>query len=166
MHQDKSPALDDFNPAFYQKFCPIVGNDLFQNCTKWLQDLQFPQELNRTNLVLIPKCTHPTTMKDLRPIALCNVAYKVMAKVLANRLKDILPQIISDAQSAFVSGRSICDNVLAAFEVIHYKKHWMKGKRTNAALKIDINKAYDKINRRYLEAMMRRLGFHSHFIAV
>ena len=122
-------------------------------------DLQFPSELNKTNIVLIPKYSQPTTMKDLRPIALCNVAYKIMAKVLVNRLKETLPLIISDAQSGFVPGRSICDNVLAAFEVIHYMKRKTKGKRGNVALKIDISKAYDRINWKYLEATMRKLGF-------
>ena len=103
-------------------------------------------------------------MKDLRPIALCNVAYKNMAKVLANRLKETLPLIISNAQLAFSLGRAICDNVLAAFEVIHYMKRKTKGKRGNVALKIDISKAYDRINWKYLEATMRKLGFATHFV--
>ena len=85
-------------------------------------DLQLPSTLNLTNIVLIPKSTHPSFMQDLRLIALCNVVYQIMAKVLANRLKDILPLIISDAQSAVVPGLSISDNVLVSFEVIHYMK--------------------------------------------
>ena len=117
-----------------------------------------------TNLTLIPKCTHPTSIKDLRPIDLCNVVYKIMAKVLANRLKVILSLIISDAQSAFVLERSICDNILIAFEVIHYMKRKTKGKKGNVALKIDISKAYDRINWGYLEAIMRRMGFGPHFV--
>ena len=121
-------------------------NDLFLQCSRWLGDLQFPSELKKTNIVLIPKYSQPTTMKDLRPTALCNVAYKIMAKVLANRLKETLLLIISDAQSVFVPGRSICDNVLSAFEVIHYTRRKMKGKRRNVALKIDISKVYDQIN--------------------
>ena len=85
-------------------------------------------------------------MKDPRPIALCNVVYKIMAKVLANRLKWILPLLIFNAQSAFVHGRSICDNILAAFEVIHYMKRKTKGKKGSVALKLDISKAYDRIS--------------------
>ena len=81
MHLDKSPGPDGFNPAFYIKFRTLVGEDDFNQCS---QELQFPSALNRTNIVLIPKCSHPATMKDLRPMELCNVMYKIMAKVLAN----------------------------------------------------------------------------------
>ena len=103
-------------------------------------------------------------MKDLRPIALCHVVYKIMAKVLANQLKRIMSILISNAQSAFVTVRSICDNILAAFEVIHYMKRKTKGKKGSVALKLDISKAYDRISWRYLEVVMRRMGFVSHFI--
>ena len=99
-----------------------------------------------TNIVLVPKCAHPTTMKDLRLIALCDVVFKILAKVLANHLKNLLPLIISEAQSIFVPGRSLCDNVLAAFELIHYMKRRTKGKQGNVVLKIDISKAYEDIN--------------------
>ena len=146
MHPDKSPGPDGFNPAFHQKFWPLVSNDLLHNCANWFQHLQFFPELNKTNIVLVPKCAHPTTMKDLRPIAFCDVVYKILAKVLANHLKNLLPLIISEAQSVSVPGRSICDNVLAAFELIHYMKRRTKGKQGNVVLKIDISKAYERIN--------------------
>ena len=145
MHPDKSPGPDGLNPTFYQKFWALVGEDIFKQYTSWLKELQFPPKLNKTTLTLIPKCTHPTSMKDPRAIALCNVVYKIMAKVLVNRLKRILPLLISNAQFAFVHGRSICDNILAAFEVIHYMKRKTKGKKGSVALKLDISKAYDRI---------------------
>lgn len=78
-------------------------------------------------MVLIPKKDKVEDAKDLRPIALCNVLYKVVAKVLANRLQKILPVLISEEQSAFVPGRNISDNVLAAFELIHYMKRKSSG---------------------------------------
>ena len=99
-----------------------MGHGLFDQCSSSLKNIQFPSELNLTTIFFIPKCTQPTSTKDLWPIALCNVEYKIMAMVLAHRLKDILPLIISDAHSTFVPGRSISDNVFTVFEVIHYMK--------------------------------------------
>lgn len=71
---------------------------------------------------MIPKIDSPITMKDMIPISLCNVLYKILAKMLANMLKKVLPKCISEEQSTFVEGRSILDNVLVAFEIIHHMK--------------------------------------------
>nr|DAD24222.1 TPA_asm: hypothetical protein HUJ06_025685 [Nelumbo nucifera] len=144
MHPDKSLGLDGLNPTFYQKFWPLIGKDIFQVVVSWLYREEFPASLNDTTIVLIPKCESPKTMKDLRPISLCNVLYKIVSKVLANRLKVLLPNIISNAQSAFVPGRAITDNVLVAFELIHFMRRKRKGKVGEVALKIDISKAYDR----------------------
>jgi len=111
---------------------------------------QFPPSLNSTNIALIPKGTEQKTMKDWRPIALCNVLYKLLSKVLANRLKKVLYKCIADSQSAFVPGRSILDNTLVAIELVHYMKTKTKGKEKSVALKLDISKAYDRIDWSYL----------------
>lgn len=122
MHPDKSAGPDGLNPAFYQNFWSLLGKEVFQCCCTWLNEVSFPTKLNDTTIVLIPKKDNAKSMKDLRPIALCNVLYKIIAKVLSNRLRVLLPGIITQNQSAFVPGRSITDNFLIAFEMLHYMK--------------------------------------------
>lgn len=98
-------------------------------------------------------------MKDLRPIALCNVLYKIVAKVLANRVRKILPYIITENQSAFVPVRSISDNVLVAFETLYYMKRKKCGSKGEVASKLDVSKAYDRVDWFFLKDRMRQMGF-------
>jgi hypothetical protein len=159
MHPNKSPGPDGFNPAFYQHFWHVCGDDIFSAVKTWLDRGFFPTSLNETNIFLIPKCERPSTMKDLLPIALCNVLYKMVSKLLANRLRLCIDKCISEEQLAFVEGRSILDNAMIAMEVIHALKRRTRGNKGELALKIDISKAYDKVDWGFLKGMLRRLGF-------
>ncbi|KAK2423594.1 hypothetical protein QL285_034041 [Trifolium repens] len=159
MHPDKAPGPDDFNPAFYQHFWELCGNDIFQAAKEWRDRGFFPSSLNETNICLIPKCENPTFMKDLRPISLCNVLYKMISKLLANRLKCCLEKCVSEEQSAFIEGRSILDNALIAVKIIHTLKRKTRGRKGDLALKIDISKAYDKVDWGFMRGMLERLGF-------
>lgn len=96
--------------------------------------------LNETNIVLIPKTKHPTIMGDLRPISLCNLLSKVITKVLANRMKNLLDVVVSDIQTAFIPGRLISDNIMVSYEVMHYLKRKRYGKEGFLALKHDMSK--------------------------
>lgn len=102
------------------------------------------RQVNHTHVVLILKCENPQSMKDLRPISLCNVIYKILSKVLCHRLKVVLSDLVDKAQSAFVLGRAIQDNIMVAFETIHMMKNKRRGRHGDVAFKIDINKAYDR----------------------
>jgi hypothetical protein len=103
-------------------------------------------------------------MKDWRPIVLCNVLYKIIAKVLANRLKQVLPKCVSHHQSAFVPKRFILDNAMVAIEVVHYMRTKTTGKTGCVALKLDISKAYDRMSWEYLRAVLVRMGFSDKWV--
>ena len=108
----------------------------------------------------------PQKITEFRPISLCNVVYKLISKVLANRLKRVLDAVIDESQSTFVPGRLIIDNVIVAFETMHYIDQRKKGKEALMAEKLDMSKAYDRVKWVYLEAMMRKMGFHERWISL
>ena len=121
-------------------------------------------KINHTNVVLIPKVKDLGKMSDFRPISLCNVIYKIISKVLANRLKPVLPRIISPTQSAFVLGRLITNNVLVAYDMLHTMHARKKGKKGSMALKLDISKAYDLVKWQFLQGIMEKMGFPTQWI--
>lgn len=159
MHPTKAPGPDGFSACFYQKFWSIVGESVKGTALEFLNSGIFDPSLNSTYIVLIPKTSPACSVTDYRPISLCNVLYKLVAKVLANRLKKILPWIISQHQSAFVPGRLITDNVLSAYEALHTINSRMQGKKGFMALKLDISKAYYQVEWDFLESMMAKMGF-------
>lgn len=110
-----------------------------------LNDMILPSELNHTHIVLILKCKKLETLTQFRSINLCNVAYKIASKTIANRLKSILDAIIFPSQPASVLGRLLTDNVLLAFKVNHYLNTKRRAKKRHISLKLDISKAYHKV---------------------
>jgi hypothetical protein len=136
----------------------MLGDELIDEVLHAVNNASILEGWNDTTIVMIPKVDNPDRVAQFRPISLCNVVYKVIPKVLSSRLKVILPDIISHHQSAFVLGRLITDNILLAYECIHTMKK-KKGKRKLCAVKLDMHKAYDRVEWIFLEKIMIKLGF-------
>jgi hypothetical protein len=112
MQNLKAPGPDGFHPLFFKSQWHIIHESLHNLVLKCFGDPSYVQHINQTLISLIPKNADPARVTQFRPIALCNVAYKVVTKIVAQRLRQILPYIISDNQSSFVPGRNTIDNIL------------------------------------------------------
>jgi hypothetical protein len=161
----KAPGPDGFGACFFQHNWAMVGPDIRKYALDFLNLGIFNPALNSTHIALIPKLPNAVSVSDFCPISLCNVVYKIFAKVLANKLKVVLPAIILPQQSAFVPGHLITDNILVAYEALHTMKTRMRGKKGYMSIKIDISKAYDRVEWAFLEGIMRRMGFDEVWIA-
>jgi hypothetical protein len=160
MFPTKAPGPDGFPAHFFQTHWDLCGTEVTQAVLRVLKGEDDMREINQTFVVLIPKVASPEELGQFRPISLCNVIYKIASKVLANRLKQCLPEIIAEEQSAFVPGRLITDNIITAYECLNFMKRNKAKKNRYCALKLDMRKAYDRLEWRYLEAVMIKLGFH------
>lgn len=156
---DKSLGPDGFNSEFYQQFLGVCGDDIFEDATTWLGRGYFLPSLNDTNICLVPKCVNPHSMKDFLHISMCNVVYKLVSRLLANRVKNCLSKCVSEEQSTFLEGRCILDNAMFAIKSIHALKIKTSGNKAQLSLKIDISKAFDRVDRGFPKGMLERMGF-------
>lgn len=145
MYPTKSPSPDGMPPLFFQHYWDTIGDDITVAVQSFLHSGQILKQINFTHICLIPKVPSPEHMSNLRPIALCNVIYKIYSKVIANRLKLILSELISPFQSAFVPRRLITDNILVANEIAHFVHNIREGADGFMALKLDLSKTYDRM---------------------
>lgn len=145
IHPGKAQGPDGFSTCFFQSNWHIVGRDMIQDVQEFFYSSQMPEAINETHLRLIPKILSPKKVADYRPLALCNVSYKVISKLLARRLQPLLDNLITETQSAFIPKRALSDNVLITHEFLHYLKKSKAQKHCYMAIKTDMSKAYDRL---------------------
>ncbi|XP_057453105.1 uncharacterized protein LOC130744965 [Lotus japonicus] len=149
------------NFRFIKAFWDILKEDFKKTADEFFANGSWPKGLNASFITLIPKSESPQGLKDFRPISLVNCVYKVMAKVLAIRMKEVMSYVIDDCQFAFVGNKNMLDSVPIANEVIHEAK---RRKQATFVLKVDFEKAYDTISWQFLTYMLRRMKFGERWV--
>ncbi|RVW42045.1 Transposon TX1 uncharacterized 149 kDa protein [Vitis vinifera] len=158
---DKAPGPDGFSMAFWLFAWDFVKADVMSFFKEFYENGKFVKSLNTTFLVLIPKKVGAEALGDYRPISLVGSLYKWLTKVLANRLKKVVGKVVSKAQGAFVEGRQILDVVLIANEAIDST---LKNNESGILCKLDIEKAYDKVDWNFILSIMEKMGFGERWI--
>ncbi|GLT30193.1 hypothetical protein SLA2020_050080 [Shorea laevis] len=149
----KSPGPDGIQPIFYQKHWDVVSGTLLTFINNALVDGFFDCSLLQAHIALIPKGENPDVIQKFRPICLLNVAYKVLSKVLVNRLRPFLQQLIGPFQNSFLAGRSTTDNVILTQETVHSMRK-LRGRKGALAFKIDLHKAFDSVDWDFLRQVL------------
>lgn len=154
----KSPGPDGLHPGFFQKTWDIVAPSVVQVIEEAFSVGRIPPGLNHTYLCLIPKIRNPETVGHLRPISLCNTILKLVTKILVSRIRPLLCDLISPLQSSFLPRRSSTDNVIIVQEIVH-KFNSMKGSKGNMLIKLDLEKAYDRLEWGFIRQVLHFFNF-------
>eukprot|EP00253_Pinus_taeda_P035640 PITA_35640 len=162
MPLDKAPGPDGFTVAFYRTHWEIIKKDYIRMAKNFFTKCKMGSSIKSSHLALIPKDPNPQSFDIFRPISLCNVSYKIITKILANRLKKILPSLISENQGGFVPRRHITDNVILIQEAIHSS---ISRKERGMIIKLDMANAFDRVNHSFLQAVLKNFGISEYFIS-
>ncbi|KAK3206742.1 hypothetical protein Dsin_020788 [Dipteronia sinensis] len=165
MYPTNAPGSDGLPAIFFQKYWDSICLSVVEACLCILNEGASVQEMNYMVISLIPKIKNPMRISDYRPISLCNVIYKIIAKAITNRFRHALGGVISETQCALVLGRLISENTIIGFECLHRLK-CRKRKKGSMAIKLDMSKAYDRVEWVFLESMMRTLSFSEKWISL
>ncbi|KAL2246928.1 UNVERIFIED_CONTAM: hypothetical protein Sindi_2545100 [Sesamum indicum] len=154
---DKAPGPDGYSSRFFKAAWPVVGEEVTRAVLDFFSTGKLLKQVNSTILALIPKVHTPMSVNDFRPISCCNVLYKIIAKLLVQKISVLLDKIVSPCQTAFIPGRSIGDNIMLAQEL--FSRYNQMRLPPRCALKVDIRKAYDTVEWDILLAVLQLFGF-------
>nr|GEW43820.1 hypothetical protein [Tanacetum cinerariifolium] len=162
MGNDKSPGPDGYSAAFFKEAWDIVEKNVIDAVSEFFINGKILKKLNHTIIALFPKVKSLARVNDYRLISCCNVIFKCISKIIANRIKDNLKVIVSSNQLAFVPGRNISDNILLTQDLMH-NYHLNRG-TPRCAFKVDIQKTYDTVDWDFLQMILVGFGFHPRMI--
>lgn len=157
----KAPSPNGIPAFFYQKFWDIVKHDILNSVHAFFHSGSLLKSLNQTYITLIPKISFPKEVSHFLPISPCNVTYKIISKILVNKLKPLMDKLVSPFQNVFIQGRSIIDNILLAHEIFDSFRKKKGRKKGYRALKIDMCKAYDRVNWNFLKEVLLSMNFNN-----
>ena len=153
LHPDKVPGPEGFTIAFFKSHWYTIRKDFL----RMVKNVFKKKKNRKQQKILLPRPNPPTsTFIKYRPISLCNSSYKIITKIIANRIKEVLPIIISENQGGFVPNRQIIDNVIIVQEVVHSS---MLRQEKGLIIKLDMANAFDRVSHPYLMAIVQKLGF-------
>ncbi|CAL1412960.1 unnamed protein product [Linum trigynum] len=159
----QAPGPDGFQALFYQKAWAVVGKALTDMALFFFEQGTLPEAVTESTVVLIPKVDKPESVTQLRPISLNNVCLKAITKALTCRLKEVMRKLVSPRQSSFIPGRQTTDNILIVQEVLHSLRK-KRGKKRGMVLKVDLEKAYDRLRWDFLRDTLIEVGLPSSWI--
>lgn len=162
IHGDKAPGIDGFNSCFFKAAWDVIKEDIYNAVLGFFTTGKLMRSWNCTSITLVPKVQNPSYVKEYRPIACCSVLYKIISKILTNRLAGVVGKVVGENQSGFIPGRQIVDNIILATELI--KNYTHKYISPRCTIKVDLKKAYDSLEWSFLEDMMVGLGFPLRFV--